>query len=180
MRYEEISELGAAIEVQVQWNCEVDLGKFSDSCEVEISAKRLDDVFNKINIGYGFNYAEYISETERVVQEVRGIRFFLRTYGTGSRISISGVILKGSTVTALLNLASILVDFVMLNFMRRKKRYHALKYVESDVQEYLTAVHHKLGKVSDTQQESTDDLDKHEEKQMKEEEEWLKRVEEEN
>lgn len=174
VRYEEISELGAAIEVQVQWNCKVEI----HSCGVELRAKRLDHAFNKINIGYSFKYAEYISETERILQEVRGIRIFLRTYGIGSSLSMSGAILKGSTISALFYLATIFVDFIMLNCMKRRHRYKALKYVDSDVQEYLK-MHDKHGKTANANQDSYHEMDEIERKAQHEEEDWRRRVDEE-
>merc|ERR1719310_1342190 len=63
VRYEEISELGAAIEVQFVWDCDVG----SKNCRHVVKVRRLDVMFDQDNIGYSFNYPEYISDDERML-----------------------------------------------------------------------------------------------------------------
>jgi len=128
VRYEEISELGAAIEVQFIWNCNV--GR--EACRPEVSARRLDVLFDPQNIGYAFNYAERVSEDERVLNEMQGVRIFLRTYGTGRKLSVILAVMKASTTWTVLSIGPIITDLVMLRAMRKyQRRYFARKYEES-------------------------------------------------
>jgi len=127
VRYEEISKLGAAIEVQFIWDCNLD----QTSCAPEVQARRLDVLFDPHNIGYAFNYSERISEDERLLHEMQGVRIFLRTYGTARKTSLPGLVMKASTTCTLLGLAPIITNLLMLHAGGRHRRYLARKYEAS-------------------------------------------------
>mmetsp|Transcript_27598 Transcript_27598/g.85808 ORF Transcript_27598/g.85808 Transcript_27598/m.85808 type:complete len:382 (-) Transcript_27598:33-1178(-) len=138
VRYEEISKLGAAIEVQFIWNCNLDHA----TCKPDVKARRLDVLFDPHNIGYAFNYSERISENERALIEMQGVRIFLRTYGTAHKTSIPNLVMKASTTCTLLGLAPIITNLFMISVGRRHKRYFARKYEESpNFKEYLESLH---------------------------------------
>mmetsp|Transcript_24139 Transcript_24139/g.56204 ORF Transcript_24139/g.56204 Transcript_24139/m.56204 type:complete len:379 (-) Transcript_24139:61-1197(-) len=127
VRYEEISKLGAAIEVQFIWNCDVNVAQ----CAPEVSARRLDILFDPHNIGYAFAYAERISEDERVLHEQQGVRIFLRTYGIARKAAVTHLITKVSIAYMLLKVATVVTDLLMLKIVRKRKKYYARKYEES-------------------------------------------------
>lgn len=147
VRYEEISQLGAAIEVQFVWDCNV----AEERCKPQVKARRLDVLFDPEDIGYKFSYPEYVSEDERVLNEVRGIRIFLRTYGTGRKLSVNDLIVKASTTLTLMSLAPIIADLLMLSVLRTPKlraKYRARKYEYSpDFSDYMAKL--KLKKEQD-------------------------------
>merc|ERR1719265_1932043 len=125
VRYEEISELGAAIEVQFVWDCNVN----RDKCVPHIQARRVDSIFDPNNIGFKFSYPRYTGVDKRNLITVRGIRFYIRTLGTGQMVSISAIILKVSTGLTLLGLAPIIADLMMIKcFKGRSELYNARKY----------------------------------------------------
>lgn len=124
VRYEEVSELGAAIEVQVRWVCNV----IRHSCNPEIKARRLDVIFDPENIGYTFRHAESITKDERMLHEMRGVRFFFRTTGSGYEVSPDAVIMKIATSVTLLILPSMIADSLMLYGFTKRKKYEARKY----------------------------------------------------
>lgn len=146
IRYEEIKALGAAVEVQIIWNCNVN----QDLCMPEVKVRRVDTLLDPLHIGFSFAYPEYVSETERVLNELRGVRFCFRTVGTGRKVSLMGVITKASTSGALLGLAPIFADFLMLKVFSLKKKYFARKYdVSPDFSDYMD----KLQKSQDEAQQ---------------------------
>merc|ERR1719265_2376409 len=83
VRYEEISELGAAVEVQIVWDCNVNKKK----CVPHIQARRVDSLFDPDNIGFKFEYQQYTGLNKRKLVTVRGIRLYLRSLGTGEMLS---------------------------------------------------------------------------------------------
>merc|ERR550537_1984977 len=83
VRYEEISELGAAVEVQFVWDCNVN----KDSCTPHIQARRVDSIFDPNNIGFKFEYPHYTQKDKRELVTVRGIRLYIRSLGTGEMVS---------------------------------------------------------------------------------------------
>lgn len=138
--YEEVAELGAVVEVQLNWHC--DVGK--KDCHPVLHAKRLDTIFSEEHIGFKFSYSEYISETERVLNTVSGIRLLIRTSGRGRQVSIPAVVQKFSLNSGLLLLAGITADLMMLKFFTLQKKYEARKYEQSpDFSEYIDALKKK-------------------------------------
>ncbi|CEL99140.1 unnamed protein product [Vitrella brassicaformis CCMP3155] len=138
VRYEEVSELGAAIEVQVNWRCMVEGPP--TNCRPEYRARRLDTLLDNRNVGFTFAYPEYdLSDPDRRrLNKLTGIRFYIRTVGTGWKVSITAIIFKLSTGLALLGLAPILTDFLMLNCMKERRRYRARKYdVSQDFSDFF-------------------------------------------
>lgn len=138
--FEEVAELGAAIEVQLNWHCNVD----KNDCHPVMHAKRLDTIFSQEHIGFKFSYSEHISETERVLNTVSGIRILFRTSGVGRKVSIPAVVQRFSLNSGLLLLAGIIADLMMLNFFQLQKKYEARKYEASpDFSEYIDALKRK-------------------------------------
>eukprot|EP00913_Durusdinium_trenchii_P022592 g21216.t1 len=132
--FEEISKLGAAIEVQFVWNCHIN----NDKCKPEVKVRRLDTLFDEAQFGYFFNDAEYISEDERFLKKVNGVRIFLRTVGVGHRLSVIKLVMKASTAGTLLTVAPLIADLLMLQALALRKRYFARKYeVSPDFSEYM-------------------------------------------
>mmetsp|Transcript_55039 Transcript_55039/g.144754 ORF Transcript_55039/g.144754 Transcript_55039/m.144754 type:complete len:386 (+) Transcript_55039:178-1335(+) len=175
VRYEEISELGCAIEVQFLWNCNVARG--ADRCDPEIQAKRLDVLFDPQNIGFSYRHADYISADERMLHEKRGVRIFLRTTGRGEKASVSAFILKAATTTSLLSIADILADIMLLYFFTHRKKFKARKYeVSPDFSDYME----KLKAKHDEQKHNPVDLGTDDRQAQEREANWMRRVNEED
>jgi len=172
VRFEEISELGAAIEVQFIWNCNVD----KEECEPEVSARRVDVLFDPKNIGYTFNYAEEIDENQRMLNEMHGVRFFLRTHGNARKFSMTISVMKLATSITLLSLAPIFTDLLMLNVLGKRGKYKARKYeVSPDFSEHME----KIEALKKRKEDEKRDPEEEERKTREEEEDWQKRLNEE-
>lgn len=137
VRYEEVSELGAAIEVQFVWNCNVE----SEDCQPLISSRRIDTVFDPEHIGFQFSNPLYTAEDEREIMRYKGVRLFFRTVGTGRKTSTTAIIMKISTGLALLGVAPIMADLLMLRVFKLGKKFEARKYEFSeDFSDYFQKV----------------------------------------
>lgn len=129
IRFEEISELGAAIEVNFIWDCNVD----QKDCEPRVQVQRVDSKLDAKNSGFGLSYPQYTGPDTRELHQVGGIRFFFRTMGTGETVSILAIGLKVSTGLMLLGLAPLITDMWMLKCMKAKSdTYFAWKYDMSE------------------------------------------------
>jgi len=174
VRYEEISELGAAVEVQFFWKCNV----AEDHCMPEIHARRVDDdLSDPNNIGYSFSYPEYITEDERLLNELHGVRIFLRSVGQGRKVSVTAFIMKASTASALLSLAPIIADLLMLKlFGLRSKKYFARKYeLSPDFSDYMENLKAKKAEA----QIRADLLEEDDDQELRERElDWQKQLDE--
>ena len=58
-------------------------------------------------------YPEYTSSTTRRLNDVRGLRFYLRTTGTGSQPDVTVAVMMISTGIALLGFAPALTDYFL-------------------------------------------------------------------
>lgn len=177
VRYEEVAELGAAIEVQWVWNCNVDF----PTCEKQMVARRLDVAFDAEKIGFNFGWPFYNGEDmtvngeERELRQMYGIRLYFRTVGTGQKVSMSIIIFKMSTGLALVGFAPIIADLMMLNCFKLSKKYAARKYIYSqDFGDYFDEMDQGMGS-DDGDNEAADEME-----DEQEDEEWRRRMDEED
>lgn len=171
VRYEEISELGAAVEVQVRWNCNV----ASKDCKPQVKARRLDVIFDPEQIGYSFRYSEPVSKDERMLHEMKGVRFFFRTTGQAREVSLDAVVLKIATSVTLLILPQMIADTIMLYALSKRKKYEARKYeLTPDFGDY----NDKKEKIKEKLEKSKADTEKMEKRMHETESQWSKRVHE--
>jgi len=176
--YEEVAELCAVIEVHFRWRCDVDANLVE--CNPHMYAKRLDNVFDSHHIGFTFKSAEYISEEERVLNTVSGVRMFFRTSGEGRRVSIAVTVQTFALNSSLFALASILTDLLMMEVFMLRRKYIARKFEEvEDMSEYMEMFmaakyrrdmegHERQAATDKSQQEQADELWK-----QQREESWM-------
>lgn len=181
VQFEEVSELGAAIEVQFTWNCQVDsLG----GCLPQINARRVDSLFDTEHIGFGFAHAEYgVGDQDpdvRTKYSRSGIRFYFRTTGNGRAVDPSEIIFKLSTGGALIGFAPIIADVIMLNCFKLSKKYRARKYeVTEDLGDYFEEASKGLDLKQQLQDEMMAMYEENEDDDYDDEEhEWLRRFNE--
>lgn len=127
IKFDEVHELGAAIEVRFVWDCDV----HKERCLPSVRAQRLDLIlpFVPAHVGYQLTYPVYDGTDARELYKVKGIRFYLRTTGTGQSFSLIAVCLKVSMGFALLGLAPMITDMIMLRCLAMESdRLFARKY----------------------------------------------------
>jgi P2X purinoceptor 4 len=172
VRYEEIAELGAAIEVQFIWDCNV---KEKD-CKPVMKARRLDTIFDPDNIGFGFSYPEYLDDNSRLLNEVRGVRIFFKTSGSGRKVSVAATITKASMGASLFSIAQIIADLLMTRLFSLSRKYKARKYETTpDFSEHMEKVEErKKNQVTDSK------IEEEERKVQEKEELWMRKLDEED
>lgn len=171
VRFEEVSELGAAIEVQLSWMCNVD-----GSCTTKPRARRIDALLDEDKIGFRFSYPFYTGKDKRQESRMAGLRFYFRTVGTGYKVSLAAIIMKCSTGIALLGFAPIIADLMMINCFKLSKKYAARKYVYSeDLGDYFE----RLAALAEAGEVILDD-DLQDAEDEQEDEEWRRRMDEED
>lgn len=136
VRYEEIAELGAAVETQFVWDCDVS----RPICKPKVKVRRIDVLFDENNIGFAVDYAYKISDEERMLIRARGVRIYIRSVGEGRAFSLNALIMKISTSMTLLSLAPILADLIMLKLTKNAKKFEARKFEASpDLSDFFEA-----------------------------------------
>jgi len=171
VRFEEISELGAAVEIQFVWDCNVN----RDKCTPHIQARRVDSLFDPENIGFKFEYPHYTGPDSRKLTTVKGIRLYLRSLGTGEMLSPAAIILKVSTGLTLLGLAQIFTDLLMIKcFKSRSDLYFSRKF---DISEDFSEIFEKL---ESQQGEEEPEFEADDEEADIDEMNWRRRMDEED
>lgn len=173
VRFEEVSELGAAIEVQFMWECNVNN---LASCTPDVHVRRLDTIFDPDNIGFTFKHTEMIDEDHRVKNEVRGVRIFFRTVGVGNKFSFTAAMTKFSTALVLFGAGKVITDQLLQRAFANSKRYVARKIEKSpNFEEYLDELSEKQSRVK-----TTEKLDADEKRYQEKEKKWQKKLDEED
>lgn len=131
--FEDIAFKGGVIAIVITWNCNFDpLAYF---CEPKYSFRRLDDSKSPIAPGYNFRHANYFVQDDvlyRTLFKAYGIRFMIMVYGEGGKFSAIPLFLNLGSGLALLGIATVLCDIVVLYLLQKKYFYREKKYLMVD------------------------------------------------
>jgi len=124
-----IKEDGALMSVRLEWTCRTDTG---DGCDAPIPhISRLDE--GKVR-GFSYHTAHYIREPsldmsrdKRVLMEMTGVRILVASKGTGKQVSLMATVLQISSGLALLSVAKLATDIMMLQVLPEKEHYRKYK-----------------------------------------------------
>lgn len=119
---------GGVIVVSIDWDCNLDLD-FMKFCKPVYSFRRADDPNTNIAPGWNFRYANNHEENRRTLYKAYGIRFIVEVRGKGGKFHILPTMLNIGSGLALLGLTTILCDFVILYFTKRRLFYKEVKYL---------------------------------------------------
>lgn len=167
LRFTDIKEAGAVLGVQFIWDCDVE----DEGCDKpHVQVQRIDTSFKTEHMGFSFEYPIYSGPDTRELHKVTGLRFFMHTVGTGRKVSCYAIILKFSMALALLGLAPLVADLVMLHCLGDKSdSYFARKYdMTEDFAEAFRGGDDERHKVGHTAQDTEDE--------EPEEREWRRRM----
>lgn len=92
---------------------------------------RLDDAKAPIAPGYNFRFARYYEKDgklHRTLFKAYGIRYVVLVYGQGGQFSVVPLFLNLGSGLALLGIATVLCDIVILYFVKSKSYYRSKKY----------------------------------------------------
>ncbi|XP_078361024.1 P2X purinoceptor 4-like isoform X1 [Oculina patagonica] len=131
--FNDIAYQGGVMAIVITWNCNFDpLAYF---CEPKYSFRRLDDSKSPIAPGYNFRYSNYFVQDNvlhRSLIKAYGIRFMVMVYGEGGKFSAIPLFLNLGSGLALLSIATVLCDIVVLYVLQKKYFYREKKYLLVD------------------------------------------------
>ncbi|XP_014450263.1 P2X purinoceptor 4 isoform X2 [Alligator mississippiensis] len=130
--FQEMAVEGGIMGLQIKWNC--DLDKAASLCVPRYSFRRLDDKNSKYTVspGYNFRFAKYYRDTSgleaRTLIKAYGIRFDVIVFGKAGKFDIIPTMINIGSGLALLGVATVLCDIIVLYFMKRRHFYREKKY----------------------------------------------------
>jgi len=138
--YESVNVDGTVIAVIVEWDC--DLDKPTSDCTPSFTFTRIDNP-SQFSPGFNFRYAHYYwipssnmngpvpGRTEyRDLFKVYGIRFVYMVSGQARKFDIIPLMLNFGSGLALLGIATVVTDLLVLYVVPNKKFYQTMKYTK--------------------------------------------------
>ncbi|XP_046564647.1 P2X purinoceptor 4-like isoform X2 [Haliotis rubra] len=128
--YPLIAKQGGVIQIVINWDCNLDHSV--DDCVPEYKFRRLDSDDYKVSKGYNFRYAEHYMEEnvrKRTLVKAYGIRFILTVQGRAGKFNVVPLLLNIGSGLALLSIATIVCDVVVLYFLKARTYYRDKKYL---------------------------------------------------
>jgi len=124
-----VREDGALLNIQLTWECMID--SLGGCTTPKINVLRMDE--GKVR-GFSYFFPNYIFEPSldvtkdvRILQKLTGVRVIVTAEGLGKKFSILATVLQLSSGLALLSLANIVTDFLMLRVMPERDHYRKYK-----------------------------------------------------
>lgn len=130
--YEDIRKSGVVLKIIEKWDCDV---TWSFECSRDTEVERVDEDFSYHF--YRYHYYRDGGEYYRDSWEVVGVRVLTETRGKAEAVTLNSLVLNVTALFALLGLAPLITDFIMLNIMPMRKRYYDYKYKTEMVEEEL-------------------------------------------
>lgn len=131
--FTEMAFKGGVIGINIDWDCNLDLS--IEDCNPVYSFQRLDDPDAPISPGYNFRYSSYFVENRqryRTLTKAFGIKFQVLVHGRGGKFSPVPLFLNLGAGFALLGLAKIWCDFMVLYCLKKRKVYKQYKFDRID------------------------------------------------
>ncbi|ESP00966.1 hypothetical protein LOTGIDRAFT_207736 [Lottia gigantea] len=129
--YRKMAEQGGVVQILIQWNCNLDYSQ--SECVPEYQFRRLDSDDYKVSKGFNFRYAEnYIENgvSKRTLIKAYGIRFIVTVEGRAGKFNVVPLILNVGSGIALLSVATIICDIVVLYFLKARYFFREKKYLD--------------------------------------------------
>ncbi|XP_007448780.1 PREDICTED: P2X purinoceptor 4 [Lipotes vexillifer] len=130
--FQDMAVEGGIMGIQIKWDCNLD--RAASLCLPRYSFRRLDtrDVDHNVSPGYNFRFAKYYNDltgTEhRTLIKAYGIRFDIIVFGKAGKFDIIPTMINIGSGLALLGVATVLCDVIVLYCMKKKYYYREKKY----------------------------------------------------
>lgn len=118
--------------IQIRWDCNLDIA--ASYCLPKYSFRRLDtrDMDHNVSPGYNFRFAKYYSDLtgneHRTLIKAYGIRFDIVVFGKAGKFDIIPTMINVGSGLALLGVATVLCDIIVLYCMKKRFYYREKKY----------------------------------------------------
>ncbi|PAA87483.1 hypothetical protein BOX15_Mlig018619g2 [Macrostomum lignano] len=127
--FTKIATVGGVVSITVNWDCNLDWD--ASYCNPTYRFRRLDDENTKIAKGWNFRYANYyrINDTDhRTLIKAYGLRFVVYVTGRAGRFNVIPLTMNLGSGLALLGIATVLCDMIVLYLHHKKVIYRGAKY----------------------------------------------------
>ncbi|XP_062503812.1 P2X purinoceptor 4-like [Corticium candelabrum] len=120
---------GGVMGIFIDWNCDLDKG-YSD-CVPDYHFRRMDKSDSKLAKGYSFRYPVYYMKDDvqyRRLVKAYGIRFEVIVSGEAGKFSIVPLLLNIGSGIALLSIATVICDLMVMYIVKKRQYYKENKY----------------------------------------------------
>uniref|UniRef100_A0A8I3WXK3 P2X purinoceptor n=1 Tax=Callithrix jacchus TaxID=9483 RepID=A0A8I3WXK3_CALJA len=130
--FQDMAVEGGIMGIQVNWDCNLD--RAASLCLPRYSFRRLDtrDVDHNVSPGYNFRFAKYYKDLagneQRTLIKAYGIRFDIIVFGKAGKFDVIPTMINIGSGLALLGMATVLCDIIVLYCMKKRLYYREKKY----------------------------------------------------
>ncbi|KAM9194756.1 P2X purinoceptor 4 isoform 1-T1 [Dugong dugon] len=130
--FQDMAVEGGIIGIQIKWECNLD--RAAALCLPSYSFRRLDNRDTKHNVspGYNFRFAKYYTSPagveHRTLIKAYGIRFDIIVFGKAGKFDIIPTMINVGSGLALLGVATVLCDVIVLYCTKKRYYYREKKY----------------------------------------------------
>ncbi|XP_075835876.1 P2X purinoceptor 4 isoform X1 [Microtus pennsylvanicus] len=130
--FQDMAVEGGIMGIQVKWDCNLD--RAASLCLPRYSFRRLDtrDLEHNVSPGYNFRFAKYYRDLtgneQRTLIKAYGIRFDIIVFGKAGKFDIIPTMINVGSGLALLGVATVLCDVIVLYCMKKRYYYRDKKY----------------------------------------------------
>uniref|UniRef100_A0A5K4F3P5 ATP receptor n=1 Tax=Schistosoma mansoni TaxID=6183 RepID=A0A5K4F3P5_SCHMA len=124
----DIWETGGMVSIHIEWNCNLDFDE--EKCLPKYIFRRLDDFQSNVAKGWNFRFSQHYIDggvRKRNLIKAYGIQFFITVYGTGGKFNILTFSMNLGSGLALLGIATMLCDLIVLNITEKRDIYRKAK-----------------------------------------------------
>ncbi|XP_060607167.1 P2X purinoceptor 4-like isoform X2 [Ruditapes philippinarum] len=130
--FKSIALKGGVVQIIINWDCNLDYNV--EDCIPEYSFRRLDSDQDILSKGYNFRYAKYYKDENgietRTLYKAYGIKFILTLQGRAGKFSPVPLILNIGSGVAILSVATVLCDIMVLYVLKARQTYRQKKYLQ--------------------------------------------------
>ncbi|XP_078410296.1 P2X purinoceptor 4-like isoform X1 [Cetorhinus maximus] len=130
--FQKLAVQGGVMGILIEWNCNLD--QSPSKCVPKYVFRRLDNTnFGEtVSPGFNFRFAKYFRNTNgtetRTLFKTYGIRFEVELFGHAGKFNIIPTMINIGSGLALLGMATILCDIIVLYFLKKSNYYKGKKY----------------------------------------------------
>uniref|UniRef100_A0A8C2VLB9 Purinergic receptor P2X 4 n=1 Tax=Chinchilla lanigera TaxID=34839 RepID=A0A8C2VLB9_CHILA len=130
--FQDMAMEGGIMGIQVNWDCNLD--RAAALCLPRYSFRRLDtrDADHNVSPGYNFRFAKYYrdlaGQEQRTLIKAYGIRFDVIVFGKAGKFDVIPTMINVGSGLALLGVATVLCDVIVLYCMKKRYYYREKKY----------------------------------------------------
>ncbi|XP_012942306.1 purinergic ATP P2X4 receptor subunit 1 isoform X1 [Aplysia californica] len=149
--FENMMMEGGVMQIVIDWTCNLDYSV--EDCVPEYTFRRLDKGDYSVSRGFNFRFADRYSvfnestglQLYRNLYKAYGVRFLVTVQGKAGKFSIVPLLLNIGSGMALLGVATIICDIMVLYVLKAKNFYRDKKYLDVKGQDAFEVLEEEAG-----------------------------------